>query len=219
MSRLHRGSMLVAIGALLVLILLPAAPAAAHETREVGDIVMTVGFGNEPAFSGEPNEVELSLVERRSEDPIVEGVDLSVEVSFGEESTTMELEPAFVVGVFGDPGRYRATFLPSRSGDYTFHFTGTVGDQDIDESFTSGEDTFSPARDPAEVAFPAQDPSNAELADRLERETTRVAEMAEAAESEVAGARTLAVAALVVGGIGLLVGLILGGLALRRARA
>lgn len=215
MSRIPRGAMPVVIGTLLVLILLPAAPAAAHETRVVGDIVMTVGFGNEPAFAGQPNEVSLSLAERRSEDPIVEGVDVDVEVSFGEESTTMEMEPAFVVGVFGEPGLYRATLLPSRAGDYTFHFTGSVGDQEIDESFTSGDDTFSPARDPAEVAFPAQDPSNAELADRLERETTRVAA---AAESESAQARTLAIVALVAGGLGLIIGLILGGLALRRAR-
>lgn len=215
MSRIPRGAMPVVIGTLLVLILLPAAPAAAHETRVVGDIVMTVGFGNEPAFAGQPNEVNLSLAERRSEDPIVEGVDVDVEVSFGEESTTMEMEPAFVVGAFGEPGLYRATLLPSRAGDYTFHFTGSVGDQEIDESFTSGDDTFSPARDPAEVAFPAQDPSNAELADRLERETTRVAA---AAESESAQARTLAIVALVAGGLGLIIGLILGGLALRRAR-
>jgi len=215
MSRIPRGAMPVVIGTLLVLILLPAAPAAAHETRVVGDIVMTVGFGNEPAFAGQPNEVGLSLAERRSEDPIVEGVDVDVEVSFGEESTTMEMEPAFVVGAFGEPGLYRATLLPSRAGDYTFHFTGSVGDQEIDESFTSGDDTFSPARDPAEVAFPAQDPSNAELADRLERETTRVAA---AAESESAQARTLAIVALVAGGLGLIIGLILGGLALRRAR-
>lgn len=215
MSRIHRGRAMLVVGALLVLTLLPAAPAAAHETREVGDIVMTVGFGNEPAFAGEPNFVDLSLSERGSEDPIVEGVDLEVEVIFGEESMTMEMEPGFVVGVFGEPGAYDASFLPSRSGDYTFHFFGTVGDQEIDEEFTSGEDTFSPARDPAEVAFPEADPSNAELAGRLERETARVAD---AAESESADARTMAIIALVVGGVALIAGLTLGGLALRRAR-
>lgn len=215
MSRTHRGGVLLVAGALLVLILLPAAPAAAHETRVVGDIVMTVGFATEPAFAGEPNEAEVSLSERRSEDPIVEGVDLEVEVIFGEESMAMEMEPGFVVGVFGEPGSYSASFVPSRAGDYTFRIFGTVGDQEIDESFTSGEETFSAPRDPAEAAFPAQDPSNAELADRLERETARVAD---AAESESSGARTLAIIALVVGAIGLIAGLTLGGLALRRAR-
>jgi len=228
MSRIAKGAVLATAGILTVLFLLPASPAAAHEGREVGDVVMNVGFGMEPAFAYQPNWVHLGLSDHDSGDPIGRGVNLQVEVFYGEESMTLDLEPAF-----GERGVYRATFVPSRPGDYSFRFFGTVGGQDLDEEFTSGPDTFSSANDPAEISFPAQDPSVAEIAERLEQETARLGESiteleqaigadgggeAQApAEDEDEG--SLAMIALIVGIVALLVGLVLGGLALRRARA
>ncbi|HEX6207271.1 MAG TPA: hypothetical protein VF058_02825, partial [Actinomycetota bacterium] len=159
MSRIRTGAALAVAGAISMLLLLAPAPAMAHEGREVGDVVMVVGFGSEPAMAYEPNWASLTLTDHDMEEPILNGVDLEVEITYGEESTTMAMEPAF-----GDTGEYRAVFVPSRPGDYSFRFFGTVRGQRINETFSSGPDTFSPANDPAELSFPAQDPTVAEVA-------------------------------------------------------
>lgn len=210
-------SMWVAVLAALALPLALAGPAAAHEFREVDGLGMLVGFGTEPAFENEPNAAALTLT--RGEDrPVVRGVDLEVEIAFGGQTTTMELEPGFVVGAFGEPGLYEADFVPTRPGQYTFRFTGTVGDREIDEEFVSGPDTFSDVTARAESSFPVADPSNAELAGRLEQETGRLRELAAAAADDADRARTLALIALIVGGVALAAGIAVG-VRGRRARS
>lgn len=168
-------------------------PAAAHETRKVGDYTFVVGWYNEPAFADVPNGPEVTIIKGPREDPVVEDVDLDVEVVFGEEHRTFEVEPAFVVGIFGEPGNYNADTFPTRPGQYSFHFTGTVEGQDVDETFTSGEQTFSDVNDPAEVAFPAADPNNAQLASRLD-----------GTADDVSSARTLGLIGVIVGAAALL---------------
>jgi hypothetical protein len=115
---------------------------------------------------------------------------------------------------FGSPGSYRADFVPSRPGQWTFRFYGMVGDVEVDETFVSGPETFNDVQDISEESFPAQDPSTGELAERLERELARVNERldqldggsgagvagAEAAEnSDDALARGLSAGALLLG--------------------
>jgi hypothetical protein len=145
---------------------------------------------------------------------------LDVEISFGSESTTMPLEP-----VFGSPGDYRAWFVPSQPGDYTLHVTGEVGGEAVDESVTSGPDSFSPVQDLAGAAFPAvATPSSEELAQRIESESTRtddVTRAAEAAADDASSARTIGVVGIVVGAVGVVVGigaLMMGMLMMRRRR-
>jgi hypothetical protein len=203
------------------------APAAlAHEGRPTGDgdLAMVVGFGTEPAYAGQPNSVQLIL--EHDEEPVVDlGNTLDVEVSFGEETMALELEPNFVVGEFGEPGDYRAWFIPTRPGQYAFHFTGTIDGEDIDETFTSGPDTFSDVTDPAEIEFPVQDPTNGELAERIDQESERIvaasatadearaaADQASAdleqASDDASSAQTMAVVGLVVGAVGLIVAVV-----------
>jgi hypothetical protein len=164
----------------------------------------------------------VQLILEHDEEPVVDlGNTLDVEVSFGDETMALELEPNFAVGAFGEPGDYRAWFIPTRPGQYTFHFTGTIDGEEIDETFTSGPDTFSDVNATADIEFPVQDPTNGELADRIEQESGRIgdagdtAEQAMAAADEAAagvekasddasGARTLGVIGLVVGALGLL---------------
>lgn len=200
-------ALMMALGMLLV-----ASPASAHERREVGPYTFVVGFGNEPAFSGQPNGAEVTISDTENEEPVVEGVELDVEVMFGDDTTTLEVEPNFIVGVFGEPGNYGANFFPSRPGQYSFRFFGTVGDLEVDETFTSGPETFSDANDPAEFAFPEADPPVYEVAGRVEAESARVAE----AEDRAASANTMALAALIVGIIALLGAGALGAMGLRR---
>jgi hypothetical protein len=199
--------MLVLWGVASVSVLL-AGPASAHESRQVGPYGVTVGWWSEPAFANQPNGPEIAI--SKGEDPVVEEVDLQVEVIYGDESTTYELEPAFVVGVFGDPGSYNADLVPTRSGTWEFHITGSIEGEDLDETFTSGPETFSDIIDPAELAFPAADPSNAELAERLERENQRLNAALTTAEDDASSARTFAYIGIGVGVMALLIALGLG---------
>lgn len=198
----------------VVSVMLIAAPALAHEQHQQGDLEMIVGFGTEPAYAGQPNSVQIILV--HDGEPVEDlGGTLGVEVSFGDESMALELEP-----MFGEPGDYRGWFIPTRPGQYEFHFTGTVDGEDVDETFTSGPNTFSDVNNPADIEFPVVDPSSGELADRIDRETDRtdeaiaeihtdltaVAGGAQQAFDDASGARTLGLVGIVVGALGLFVG-------------
>jgi len=201
----------------LAAIPLAAAPAAAHGHIVVGDYSLTIGWWSEPAFANIPNGPEVTVVHQETEEPVVKDVDLQVDLTFGEETATYPLEPAFVVGVFGDPGSYNADLVPTRPGTYEFRIYGTIEGEEVDETMVSGPDTFSDINDPAELAFPIADPSNAELGDRLEQESGRLADAVAAAEDDAAaarddasGARTLAFVAIAIGAVALFAGIAMG---------
>lgn len=206
---------LAAIAATAVLVLLPAAPALTHTEVGEGDLRMVVGFGTEPAYSGQPNSVEVLLTHGGRPVADLRPGDLQVEVRYGDASTTMDLEPNFASGVFGEPGDYRAWFVPSEPGEYTFRITGTVDGEEVDEEVTSGPNTFSEVTDVAEVTFPeVRAPSNEELATRIERESSRASDalaaadgLVAAAEDDASSARTIALIAIVVGALGLIAGI------------
>lgn len=142
-----------------------AAPAAAHETRSEGGVRAVVGWATEPAYVGYPNAVQLQLSNGTT--PITDlGADeLKVEVLFGDQKTAaLPLEPAF-----GNPGEYRAALMPTRPGNYSFHFFGTIKGQPYDQTFQSGEETFDAPKNPADVSFPAKDPTAGELAARVDQ--------------------------------------------------
>jgi hypothetical protein len=132
-----------------------------------------------------------------------------MEISFGGEQTTIPLEPDFEVGEFGEPGDYRAWFIPSQAGAYTFHLSGSVHGTKIDLSVTSGPKTFDEVTSPTEAMFPAVDtPSTQELSQRIEQDSARLtAATTETASAKSAAddARTVAVIAVIVGGIGVVV--------------
>jgi len=205
----HRAASLALVAVLATTILVGVAgPASAHERREVGQQVFVVGFGEEPAYAGQPNSVQLQLSDLK-ERPVTDlGDSLSVEVVFGDQRTKLSLEPRFVVGVFGEPGDYRAYFVPSRPGRFTFHFSGTVKGQQVDETFTSGPKTFDDVQDPVEQMFPVKDPTTGQLAERLDREVARL----ESSNDNDGVARGLGIAGVAVGLVAVVVALV----ALRR---
>ncbi len=170
----------------------------AHEVREVGELTFVVGFLDEPVYSGQKSGLELRVT--RGEEP-VEGLEqtLQAEVSFDDRVRELPLSP-----VFDETGAYRSVFVPTAAGQYTFHIFGTVDGQEIDESFTSGPDTFSEVQDVAGGQFPVVLPAAGD--------TARDAEAGAAA----AGTATLA---LVIGGAGLVAGLVAIGLSVARRRA
>lgn len=200
-------------------LILTAPPASAHETRRVGEYEFVVGWSSEPAYANTVNGPEVTITHADEGDPVVEGVNLSVDVRFGEENTTLEFEPAFVVGVFGEPGNYNADLFPTRPGTWEYRIYGTVGDLEVDETFTSGPETFSDINDPAETAFPVADPNNADLAERIQSEADRVATVqseAEKAKDDASSARTLGLIGIIVGAVGLAAAVTVGTMAMRK---
>ena len=185
------------LGALLTMVV-SVGTTFAHESRDVGDYTLSVGFLDEPVYSGQKSGLDLRV--SLGEEP-VEGLEetLQAEVTFDDQAQDLPISP-----VFGEPGAYRSVFFPTAAGPYTFHVFGTVDGQEIDESFTSGPDTFSEVQDVTGGQFPVVLPAAGD--------TARDAEAGAAA----AGTATLA---LVIGGAGLVAGLMALGLTLARRRS
>jgi len=185
------------LGAVLTM-LVSVGTTIAHEDREVGDITLAVGFLDEPVYVGNKSGLDLRVTHDGAP---VEGLEeaLQAEVIFEGETRDLEISPAF-----GEPGAYRSVFFPTAAGPYTFHIFGEVDGEPIDESFTSGEETFSEVQDVTGGQFPVVLPAAGD--------TARDAEAGAAA----AGTATLA---LVIGGAALVAGLIAIGLTLARRRA
>ena len=170
---------------------------AAHESREVGAYTFSVGFLDEPVFSGQKSGLDLRVA--RGEEPI-EGLEetLEAEVTFAGQSRALEISL-----VFNQPGAYRSVFFPTAAGPYTFHVFGEIEGEAVDESFTSGPETFSEVQDVAGGQFPVQFPATGDI--------VRDAEAG-------ANAATTATIALVLGGAGLVAGLVGLGVTLARRR-
>ncbi len=166
------------------------ATANAHERKSAGSYHLVIGWGDEPAFTGVKNAVEIDLTDSAGK-PVTAlgGGTLSAEVVFGDERVTLPLRP-----VLQSPGKYQAWLIPTRPGVYTFHISGTVQGVALDVSSTCSDTTFACVDAAADLQFPAKDPSPAELADRVSRGLPR----AEDAASTASTARTIAVSALAV---------------------
>jgi hypothetical protein len=199
------------VGALL---LLGAAPSLAHEGRKLGDLEMEVGWGTEPALAGQVNSALILLVHHG--EPVVDlGDSLEFEVTFGDQTQEFPIEPFFEPGEFGTPGDYRAWFIPTRPGEYTFHFFGTIDGEDVDETFTPGPGGFEEVESTQSVQFPEQDPSTGELAERIDRVEPRLASSIDEVQADVqssaddaSSAMTLGLIGVIVGAIGLIVAIV-----------
>jgi hypothetical protein len=173
----------------------------AHVEIDVGDgqYVMEVGFRDEPAYLGQPNALALRVEEYATggTEPVNDlAATLSAEVSKDGQAMALPLVP---VG----EGEYEAAFVPTATGDYTFRISGAIGEATVDESVTSGPTTFNSVEPLSTIEFPQPLPDPVQL-------QTVVAEASAAAST----ARTLGVVGIVAG----VLGLILGALALARAR-
>ena len=149
----------------LALVLL-AGGTSAHESRDVADgqFQFVVGFLNEPAFSGEMNGLDLRVSRLdATATPVAPGEDaptapveglnstLQAEVFFADQAM-----PLVISATYGEPGAYESVFFPTQPGDYSFHIFGTIEGVAIDETFTSGPETFGPMEDPAPLQFPKE---------------------------------------------------------------
>ena len=221
-SRIRLASRLALVGACLALALAGAPITAAHSHIAVGEFHLVVGWGNEPALAGEPNFIEV-FISDHDEQPIVDlAADaLAVVVSTaGQDSQPLVLTPAFDVEEgFGTPGEYSADMIPTAPGEYTFHFTGSIHDQAVDVSITSGEETFSSVQGASDLEFPVKQPTLTEVGTRLDRidgrldaiqsalpQAAAITAATDAAAAAQAAADRALLIGIVVGGVGVLLG-------------
>jgi hypothetical protein len=222
-------SVALALGLAALLVPIWAGMASAHEGRQIGRYRLAVGFGDEPAYAGQKNSVQV-LISNAAGKPVTDlGDTLKVMVMMGKQTMDMALEPFFEVGEFGTPGDYRAFFIPSAPGRFTFHLHGTINGQKVSQSFTSSPSTFSDVQDPARAAFPKLDqPTTGQMAQRLDRESARLGASMKSAmvASDAADQRSRDTAdqikiLTIMGVLGFILGLmsaVLGGSARRIAR-
>jgi len=213
-SRMRALAVVALTGALTMI---PALAAQAHVAEQTGPFDYEIGFGTEPAYTGQPNSVQLIL--NKNGKPVVDMTDqLKVTVGYAGQTTDLAFEPNFEVGGDGDPGDYRAWFVPSQAGKYTFHLTGKLDGTKFDVTVTSGPTTFSSVADLSSVAFPAiTAPTNDELATKIDQEATRSQDAVTAATSAATSANDAAKTAKTLGMLGVVlggIGIILGGVAL-----
>jgi hypothetical protein len=219
----------VAAAAVLAVTFLTAVPAFAHEIRPVGNpkgtYVMTVGWLSEPAYVGISNSVELLVHDAKGNAVDDLGPNgLKVQVIFGSQTSdpltlNLSFDPDTKLGMHG---QYLASIIPTSPGNYTFHFTGDINGQKIDEKFTSSDKTFDTVKEPTEVEFPAKPPSVGQLATNLDRLNPRVDSAVSAAQSAQQAAKSAkdkASTATILAVVALVVGLVLGGLGLLTGRA
>jgi hypothetical protein len=135
------------------------APAAAHETREVGEHELVVGFIGEPVFTGQKSGLELLVT--RGGDPVTGLAEtLDAEVIYQGQRRELPLSPRF-----GEDGWYQSVFFPTAAGPYTFRIFGTIEGESVDESFTSSEEGFDEVNEATAGQFPIVLPTDAELAE------------------------------------------------------
>ena len=194
--------------------LIAAVTALGHVHVQAGSYDIALGWATEPTYTGELNAVQV-LISDGSGNAVTDlgPNDLQVVVSAaGQTSQPLVFAPAFDTDEgTGMPGDYRAPMIPTVPGDYTFHLTGTVHGQAVDETATSSDSTFDSVQEPSAIQFPGQVPSGAELATRIQSVDTRV-------DSTQSQASTALLVGGAIGVIGIVIALIALFVALRARR-
>ena len=175
-----------AVAAALSLI---AAPVLAHEERDVGAYHLEVGLINEPVFVGDKSGLELLVTK---DDQPVNGLEGTVKATVAYQGQTRDLRVEATPEV---DGSYWGSFIPTAAGPYTFHLTGTIEGQSLDESFTSSPTGFDEVQEAAPNEFPVQFPTTAELASQAKQGAD--------AASQVTLALALGAAGVVLGIVGI----------------
>ena len=192
----------MALATALSLIL--AVSTLAHVHFPAGSYDIALGWAEEPTYAGELNAVQV-LISDGSGNAVTDlgPNDLQVVVSVnGQSSQPLTFAPAFDTDEgTGMPGDYRAPMIPTLPGDYTFHLTGSVHGQSVDETATSSDETFDAVQEPSAIQFPNQVPSGDQLSTRIQSVDARV----DTVQSSASNALLVGVA---VGIVGIVIGLV-----------
>ena len=191
---------MVALGATfaaLASLAIAVTPVLAHEQRAIAGYAMEVGFIDEPVFVGQRTGLEMIVTK---DDKGIEGLEATLKAQVVKDGRTMDLTLA---SPEGEAGTYHGVFVPTVAGPYTFHVTGTIEGQAVDESFTSSPTGFDEVQNVSAGQFPVQFPSEADVAAQAQKG---------------ADAASQVTIALVLGGIGIVVGVVALGVALASRR-
>ena len=145
----------------------------------------------------------------------IEGLEttLAVEVTHASSGVKQEMP---LSPVRADPGHYTAYFIPTATGQYTFRFIGSVEGMPIDETFESGPGRFAHIEPADAIQFPESAASTRELeaavrgalesAQQAQDTALALESAADSAKDSASTATTLAIASIVVGAIGIIIG-------------
>lgn len=207
MTSTRRGGLAVSLSAALLAL---SAPIRAIDKQTVGTMQLTIGWGDESAFAGSRNSIEVGVTDRTGA-PVADPTDtLNVDVSFADRRLRLPLMP-----VEGQPGMYRAWILPSRAGSYAFHISGRLKGEAIDITSACSEKTFQCVKEPGEVQFPEKDPTPAQLAESVTHSQARVQQ----AIDDATEARLISFMALAISGAAVALAVLVRRLRSRRGRS
>ena len=193
MNRLRRLALALLTAALFIP--LTVSVVSAHGHTEVGDYELVIGFHNEPAYQGEPNGLDLFVTDKRTNERVNDLADsLKVEIIFGSSKKELEIRPQW-----GEDGAYTADVLPTEAGDYTWHIWGDIAGTPVDVSMASSPETFSAVKAKSVVAFPAAEPTAAEL----QAQAAAAAQSAQTALIVGIAGAALGVGGIIVGVLGM----------------
>jgi hypothetical protein len=236
----------IALSGALLLVVATATAAQAHVLKDFGAYSVALGWVTEPTYVGQVNAVQVVVKDKQGKavTDLADG-DLKVVVSVGgQQSAALELVNKFDPDTgLGVPGDYEAPITPTAPGDYTFHLTGAIHGQAVDETATSSDSTFNSAIEATDIQFPNKLPSLTEIATSLDRINARLsalpsagasaapaatadaglADAVSAAQASATQARDAASSALLagvlIGGLGVIIGVAALLVAVRRTRA
>jgi len=117
----------------------------AHTTIHVGDYDVEIGWVDEPAVVGQRTAIVVNVINTSSPDAEVDVSKLTVSVTYGGQTKTLELEPLSE----DTKNQYIAPILPTVPGQYTVQLRGQLDSTSISEDVQPEEVVSSD-----ELAFP-----------------------------------------------------------------
>lgn len=140
------------IRTIIPFLLLTFGAVLAHQSLEVGDGAyrLSVGFMVEPAFTGVINGLDLTVRDADGElVPNLEGTLRAWVLGPGGTELLLELS-----AVYGQPGSYKASFIPTAVGDYSFRVAGFIGATEVDLQFDDAGHYSPVVRDASLISIP-----------------------------------------------------------------
>ena len=196
MSYFTRLLMALGVAVALLAVLVPTA-ALAHEKRAIGKYTFVVGFVNEPTIQDQPNGIDLTITDANGK-PVTDA-DKTLKVAISYAGGTPKEFP--LVASDEEPGKYSASFIPTKAGSYSFIFSGSINGDPINATFQSGPNTFDDVISPTDEQFPVAVPAPADLSQQ-----TQAADAT--AQAALQRATLFGVAGIAVGLIGIIVGVV-----------
>ena len=186
-------------------------PALAHDVHPFGPYTVALGWLHEPAYVGVDNAVQVIAKQGDTAVADITDKDLTVQVSLGNQKMdAMPMVPTADPDTgLGMPGEYEMHFIPTAPGNYTFHLKGAIKGTPVDETVTASDKTFATVDNPTDVEFPTKVPSATDISTKVDRVASRAS--AVEGRSIPPDSQPLAVvalvAAVVLGGAGIVIGL------------